>query len=146
VEESEKVMEKVRTSELLRIYGGLLSEKQAQILRLYFDEDLGYSEIAEELGITRQAVYDATQQGKQALEKYERHLGLLRKQHSNATAPEAPTPASPEQEADPSETQRIFASVEKMAGEDIIYDTRRLRLRLKELRQKLWPRETVDSK
>lgn len=138
--EPEKVLEKVRTSELLRIYGGLLSEKQAEILRLYYDEDWGYSEIAEQLGVTRQAVYDATQQGKIALERYEEHLGLLERQRTSdegssrsaSVAVEGDNPA-------PEEARRVFAAVEKMAGEDILYDTRRLRLRLRELKQALWP-------
>jgi hypothetical protein len=81
-EKPSKLTEKVRTSDLLSLYGGLLSPRQKQVLQLYCDEDLGYSEIAEEMGITRQAVYDATRQGQSALEKYEEHLGLLHLQRS----------------------------------------------------------------
>ena len=140
--ESEKVLEKVRSGELLRIYGGLLSDKQAEILRLYYDEDLGYSEIAEQLGITRQAVYDATQQGKSALKKYEGHLGLLEKEASgNVGSSPGADPVGMEGNADLGQARQILAAVEKMAGEDIIYDTRRLRLRLRELQQALWPKQ-----
>jgi len=146
VKQSERVQEKIRTSELLRVYGGLLSEKQAEILRMYFDEDLGFSEIAEELGITRQAVYDATRQGTSTLERFERHLGLVEKQQPGGDAPGSPAVKSARQPVsasspapDSEEARRIFATLEKVAGEDIIYDTRRLRLRLKELKGKLWP-------
>jgi len=139
--EPEKVLERVRTSELLRIYGGLLSEKQAEILRLYYDEDLGYSEIAEQLGVTRQAVYDATQQGRIALERYEEHLGLLEKHDMPAAgdSSQAVGAGIGEDNPAPGDARRVFAAIEKMAGEDILYDTRRLRLRLRELKQALWP-------
>jgi len=144
VEAPEKVLEKIRTSDLLGLYEGLLSEKQVRILRLYNDEDLGFSEIAEELGITRQAVYDATQQGKAALEKFEKRLGLLQTSQSGTLAlREIPSPQNPEMPTeDKEEIRRIFRLIEKAAGEDIIYDTRKLRSQLNHLKRLLWPQET----
>lgn len=144
MEAPEKVLEKIRTSDLLGLYEGLLSEKQVRILRLYNDEDLGFSEIAEELGITRQAVYDATQQGKAALEKFEKRLGLLQTSQSGTLAlREIPSPQNPEMPTeDKEEIRRIFRLIEKAAGEDIIYDTRKLRSQLNHLKRLLWPQET----
>ena len=41
---------------LLDIYSGYLTEKQEDVLRLYYDEDLSLTEISELYGITRQGV------------------------------------------------------------------------------------------
>ncbi len=62
---------------LYDFYGKLLTPKQQEVMRLYYEEDLSLGEIAEELKITRQAVYDILKRSEQALEKYERKLGLL---------------------------------------------------------------------
>lgn len=131
--------EKIKASQLLQIYGGLLSDKQAEILRLYLDEDLGYSEIAEDLGVSRQAVYDAVRQGRSALEKFENHLRLLQNQSSGD---ETPVTSSREQESivpNREQAEQVLSSLEKLAGEDIIYDTRKLRQYLKEMRGILFP-------
>ena len=111
-------------------------------MRHLLNEDLGFSEIAEQLTITRQAVYDATQQGRGSLEKYEQHLGLLEKQASENKDDSNETVRAVEADGGPdlAEARKVFSSLEAMAGEDILYDTRRLRLRLKELKGKLWPR------
>ena len=47
---------KVEISILLEIYGNLLTEKQKEYMNYYYNEDLSLSEIAENDGITRQAV------------------------------------------------------------------------------------------
>ena len=45
-------------SELFDLYGALLTERQQRCLELHLYEDFSLSEIGEELGISRQAVYD----------------------------------------------------------------------------------------
>ncbi|MGB9791669.1 MAG: YlxM family DNA-binding protein [Thermacetogeniaceae bacterium] len=62
---------------LYDIYGNLLTPKQRDVIRLYYEEDLSLGEIAEELKISRQAVYDILKRSEQALERYEEKLGLL---------------------------------------------------------------------
>ncbi len=131
----EKVLDKIRGSGLFDIYGGLLSEKQKNILRMYYDEDLGFSEIAERLNITRQAVYDATQQGRGALERYEEHLRLYEK--VSAGNPEPQVEERSDTVASNDETRRIVESIQKIAGEDIIYDTLKLRRKIKDLKSAL---------
>lgn len=70
-------MEKrINATLLLSFYGPLLTERQRQILRYYFEEDLSLSEIAELLGLTRQAVHDAIQRGVEQLERWEEKLQL----------------------------------------------------------------------
>ena len=51
---------KVEISILCEIYGKLLTKKQLNILDNYYNLDLSLSEIAENEGITRQAVRDLT--------------------------------------------------------------------------------------
>ncbi len=66
-------------SQLLDIYGSLLSDKQRLLCELYYDEDLSLSEIAENEGITRQGVRDALKKAEQQLKTYEEKLSLLSK-------------------------------------------------------------------
>ena len=62
---------------LLDFYGPLLTERQRDVLEKHLEQDLSYGEIAQELGITRQAVHDLVRRGGEALEDYERRLGLV---------------------------------------------------------------------
>lgn len=64
-------------SRLFDLYGPLLTEKQQECLRLHLFEDFSLSEIGEELGISRQAVYDNIHRSQKAMEAYEAKLGLV---------------------------------------------------------------------
>ena len=76
----EEVFEqKMRMSKLFDLYGGLLTEKQHQCLSFYFYDDLNLSEIADELGVSRQAVHDLLKRVEKTLEQYESKLNLLAK-------------------------------------------------------------------
>lgn len=66
-------------SQLLDVYGCLLSEKQQLLCELYYDEDLSLSEISENEGITRQGVRDALKKAEQNLRFFEEKLGLIKK-------------------------------------------------------------------
>lgn len=59
------------------LYGPLLTDKQAQVLAWYYEQDLSLSEIAEQLEISKQAVYDLLRRSEKALAEYENRLGLL---------------------------------------------------------------------
>ena len=63
-------------SALFDLYGALLTEKQQECLRMHLFEDFSLSEIGEELGISRQAVYDNIHRSQKAMEAYEEKLGL----------------------------------------------------------------------
>lgn len=77
---SEEVFEqRMRLGRLFDLYGGLLTDKQRDCLNMYFYDDLSFSEISEELGVSRQAVHDLLKRVEQTLEKYENKLGLLAK-------------------------------------------------------------------
>ena len=61
-------MEKnVQIGILCDIYGELLTEKQKEILDLYYNNNLSLAEIAEEMNITRQAVKDSISKGEKRL-------------------------------------------------------------------------------
>ncbi len=71
-------MEKaVYISLLLDFYGELLTEKQREYADLYFNENLSLGEIAENDGISRQAVRDSLLRAEAALLETERKTGLV---------------------------------------------------------------------
>lgn len=69
--------ERVRIARLLDIYGGLLTDRQQRILSHYVLEDFSLGEIAEEEGISRQAIHDTVRRGTQSMEEYEKVLKLF---------------------------------------------------------------------
>ena len=54
---------------LLDFYGEVLTEKQREMLRQYYNDDLSLSEIGENFGITRQGARDAIKHGETTLRK-----------------------------------------------------------------------------
>ena len=52
----EELQKKVDLAFLSAFYGGLLTDKQRQVLSLHCEEDLSLGEIAEEVGISRQEI------------------------------------------------------------------------------------------
>ena len=61
----------------LDFYGQLLTSHTRDVLDLHYGEDMSLSEIAANLGITRQAVHDRIRQGVGSLAGYETKLGLV---------------------------------------------------------------------
>lgn len=73
-------MEKnVKISILCQLYGKLLSEKQLEFIDDYYNNDLSLSEIAENHGITRQAVRDMLKNGEKKLFEYEEKLLFMKR-------------------------------------------------------------------
>jgi predicted DNA-binding protein YlxM (UPF0122 family) len=72
------VMEEyAQISMLLDFYGQLLTKRQYEILDMHYNGDCSLGEIAGQLNISRQGVYDGVKKGKEALMSYERKLGLV---------------------------------------------------------------------
>ena len=67
----------MRLSLLLDYYGDLLTEQRRLIMELYYCEDLSLSEIAENTGITRQAVRDSIKKGEAELHRMDDALHLV---------------------------------------------------------------------
>ncbi len=72
-----KIESIAENSLLYDFYGQLLSKRQQEVMALYHEENLSLSEIAEEFGISRQAVHDTLKKAEQALNEYEAKLGLM---------------------------------------------------------------------
>lgn len=73
-------MEKnMELSLLLDFYGELLSEKVRKATELYYNDDLSLSEVAEDMGITRQGVRDLIKRAEGNLYGYEQKLGLYKR-------------------------------------------------------------------
>lgn len=74
--ESNAIEERVELSMLYDFYGALLKENQQRMFEACILDDYGYTEIAEEEGISRQGVYDAIKRASKQLREYEQKLGL----------------------------------------------------------------------
>ena len=64
---------------LIDVYGNVLSERQRDVVDLYYNEDLSLAEISEHCGITRQGVRDAIRHGVETLESLEKALSFIAK-------------------------------------------------------------------
>lgn len=64
---------------LFDFYGKLLSERQFTAIELYYIHNLSLAEIGEELGISRQSVYDTLKRAEEKLYEYERTLRLVKR-------------------------------------------------------------------
>lgn len=74
------VMDKtVEIGLLFSFYRNMITERQAECIELYYNEDLSLSEISEHLGITRQGVRDNIKRGEHVLFDVESKLGLAKR-------------------------------------------------------------------
>ena len=72
-------MDRFEISTLRAYYGGLLTDKQDEMIRLHYDEDMSYGEIADMFEVSRNAVLDSINKGVKHLENYESALHLVEK-------------------------------------------------------------------
>ena len=70
------VAKNLEISFLLDFYGDMLTEKQRDVVELYYNEDLSLAEIAAHSGITRQGVRDSIKRAESQLLEYEDRLHL----------------------------------------------------------------------
>ena len=63
-------------SRLLDFYGEILTDRQRLAVSLYYNDDLSLSEVAEEMGISRQGVRASLVRSEETLREMERKLGL----------------------------------------------------------------------
>lgn len=65
-----------RMNALFEFYASLLTDKQMNYIELYYADDYSLAEIAEEFGVSRQAVYDNIKRTEKILEAYEMKLHM----------------------------------------------------------------------
>ena len=71
--------DRVEISLLMDIYSPLLTEKQKNIMELYYNDDLSLAEIAELNNTSRQAIHDLIKRLYKQILSYEDKLNLLKK-------------------------------------------------------------------
>lgn len=60
-------------------YSSLLTEKQREIISLYYEEDYSLGEISQFLDISRQSVHDSLKRSEKSLREYEEKLKIVEK-------------------------------------------------------------------
>ena len=69
----------VKISILLDIYKNMLTDRQADIVDLYYNQNLSLSEIADEIGVTRQAIRKSLVEAEKNLIMLEDKLNICEK-------------------------------------------------------------------
>lgn len=71
------IEDRIEINSLFDFYGPLLTEKQQDYLKLYYQQDYSLGEIADDLAVSRQAVYDNIKRSEKILKDYEKTLHLV---------------------------------------------------------------------
>lgn len=71
----ERLEKSVEIGTLCAFYGGLLTQRQQEMLYLYYEEDLSLGEIAEQFRVSRQNVHELITRSVDKLRRYEAALG-----------------------------------------------------------------------
>lgn len=72
-----ELTERLTIVRLIEAYGGLVTVRQLHLLRLYYLDDLSLGEVAAQLKVTRQAVFDSVRRSVEELNRLEGSLRLL---------------------------------------------------------------------
>lgn len=64
-------------------YKNILTNKQADVIELYYNQDLSLSEIAEHLNISRQGVFDLIKRAEKILQECEEKFEISKKTNQN---------------------------------------------------------------
>ncbi len=75
-EQTDVVSRKIELAWLLAFYGGMLTDKQREVMALHCEEDLSLGEIAQEAGISRQGVHDMLHRTEMRLVEMEEKVGM----------------------------------------------------------------------
>ena len=67
-------------------YGALLTKRQREVYEMYYEENFSLSEIADSLGVSRQAVHISLTKARDEMDTFEKKLGLMEKSADNEKA------------------------------------------------------------
>ena len=70
-------MDRVKLTNLFDIYESLLTDREKEIFKYYYYEDLSLSEIGENLNITRTCVFNTLKKVEEKLTQFEASLKLM---------------------------------------------------------------------
>ncbi len=110
-------MDALEMALLYDYYGGMLTEKQSECFDMRYNQDLSLGEIAETLGVSRQAVNDNLTRTESLLRRMEENIGCVRRHMKSRAAVEQimEAAASLENASDPAVAaalQRILAAAQ----------------------------------
>ena len=72
-------MNAIEITLLFDTYGGMLTEKQQEYLDMRYNQDMSLSEIAQNQGVSRQAVFDNLTRTEAALRRMEENIGSVKR-------------------------------------------------------------------
>ena len=110
---------RLRQGDLYDFYGELLNPHQRRIYEDYVLNDLSLSEIAEDVGTSRQAVHDIIRRCTQSLESYEEKLGLLKRLEMVRSRISQIRSAASSKETDSKKTVEEIARIAEQIWEDL---------------------------
>ena len=79
-------MDALEMALLLDYYGGMLTDKQRECFDMRYNQDLSLGEIAEALGVSRQAVNDNLTRTEATLRRMEENIGCVKRDRKNRLA------------------------------------------------------------
>ena len=108
--------DKLTLTLLYDLYGELLTGKQRDCFDLHYNQDYSLSEIAEEMGTSRQSVHDAVSRAEAQLLRLEEIAhGLENERRSAAIAAMLRAAAARLPQADPAEREAVAARLSEAA-------------------------------
>ena len=102
-------MDTLEMTLLYDYYGELLTERQRMCFDLYHNQDLSLSEIAQELQVSRQGVYDNLNRAETLLRNMEEKTGCVRRDLRSRKAVREITAAAKRLEAHPDTDVKALA-------------------------------------
>ena len=99
---------------LLDYYGGMLTDKQRECFDMRYNQDLSLGEIAEMLGVSRQAVNDNLTRTEALLRRMEENIGCVKRDRKIRRAVREILDAAAGLDASSDPVRRIIAAAETL--------------------------------
>ena len=99
---------------LLDYYGGMLTDKQRECFDMRYNQDLSLGEIAEMLGVSRQAVNDNLTRTEALLRRMEENIGCVKRDRKIRRAVREILDAASGLDASSDPVRRIIAAAETL--------------------------------
>ena len=107
-------MDALEMALLLDYYGGMLTDKQRECFDMRYNQDLSLGEIAEMLGVSRQAVNDNLTRTEALLRRMEENIGCVKRDRKIRRAVREILDAASGLDASSVPVRRIIAAAETL--------------------------------